>query len=485
MIQSRNNISLFGGIDRVAIILYLLLVMVGLVCVASAGYNDDIDSFFSIRQNHVKQALWACVAFVVGIFILLLDSRYYHMYAYYIYFIALIFTAGTIIMPDAIAPPTNGAKAWYELGPVRIQPAEFAKIATALAVARIMSNYTFSINRIGDLMRVATIILLPFAVILMQNDTGSGVVLSSFILVLYREGLNKWLCIPIIMVATLFLFSFLFTPLALLCVLVLIFTISNAMMMGRAWRLHITFLASIIMLAVILYGVSTTLFDSALTGYQSLIIAVAVGVVVAAIYAVSKNIKSIFLTLGFFIASVIFVPAADVIFESVLQPHQKERILSFLGIINDPAGIDYNVNQSKIAIGSGGLIGKGFMQGTQSKYFVPEKHTDFIFCTAGEEWGFVGSMVVLALLCSLILRLMKMGERQQEPFSRIYCYSVAAILLFHAMVNLGMTIGLIPVMGIPLPFISYGGSSMIAFTILLFIAIRLDASPTRGMEALN
>ena len=477
MIQSKNNISLFGGIDRVAVLLYLLLVMAGLVCVASAGYNDA-DNFLSFSQNHVKQAMWAGAACVMGIFILLLDS-------YYAFAIALIFTAGTIFMPESISPTTNGAKAWYELGPVRIQPAEFAKIATALAVARLMSNYSFSINRIGDLVHVATIILLPFVIILMQNDTGSGVVLSSFILVLYREGLNKWLCIPIIMVAALFLFSFLFTPLALLCVLVLIFTISNAMMMGREWRLHITFLASIILLAVVLYGVSAVLLDGVLTGYMSLIIAVGVGVVVAAIYAVSKNIKSIFLTLGFFIASVIFVPTADVIFESVLQPHQKERILSFLGIINDPAGIDYNVNQSKIAIGSGGLIGKGFMQGTQSKYFVPEKHTDFIFCTAGEEWGFVGSMIVLTLLCALILRLMKMGERQQEPFSRIYCYSVAAILLFHAMVNLGMTIGLVPVMGIPLPFISYGGSSMIAFTILLFIAIRLDASPTRGLEALN
>ena len=484
MIQSRNNISLFGGVDRVAIILYLLLVMVGLLCVASAGYNDA-DSFLSFSQNHVKQAMWAGVACVVGIFILLLDSRYYHMYAYYAFAGALIFTAGTIFMPESISPVTNGAKAWYELGPVRIQPAEFAKIATALAVARLMSNYSYSINRIGDLLHVALIILMPFVIILMQNDTGSGVVLSSFILVLYREGLNKWLCIPVILVAALFLFSFLFTPLALLCVLVLIFTISNAMMMGREWRLHIIFLASIILLAVTLYGASAILLDGALTGYQSLLIAVGVGVVVAAIYAVSKNIRSIFLTLGFFIASVIFVPTADVIFESVLQPHQKERILSFLGIINDPAGIDYNVNQSKIAIGSGGLIGKGFMQGTQSKYFVPEKHTDFIFCTAGEEWGFVGSMIVLALLCALILRLMKMGERQQEPFSRIYCYSVAAILLFHAMVNLGMTIGLVPVMGIPLPFISYGGSSMIAFTILLFIAIRLDASPTRGLEALN
>ena len=249
--------------------------------------------------------------------------------------------------------------------------------------------------------------------------------------------------------------------------------------------MHTIFVAAICLSALLLYSISTVLLDGALNGYTCLVISVIGGVVAAAIYAIKKNLPAIFLTLALFVGSMIFVPAADLIFESVLQAHQKERILSFLGIINDPAGIDFNVNQSKIAIGSGGLFGKGFMQGTQSKYFVPEKHTDFIFCTAGEEWGFIGSLVVLGLLCALILRLMKMGERQQEPFSRIYCYCVASIFLFHAMVNLGMTIGLVPVMGIPLPFISYGGSSMIAFTILLFIAIRLDASPTKGLTALN
>jgi rod shape determining protein RodA len=352
-------------------------------------------------------------------------------------------------------------------------------------MARLMSNYSFSINNIKHLCRVAMVILLPFVIILLQNDTGSGVVLGSFLFVLYREGLNKWLCIPILMVAMLFIFSFLFTPLILLIVLVLLFTISNAMMIGGKWRMHTIFVAAICLSALLLYSISTALLGGALSGYICLVISVIGGVVAAAIYAIKKNLPAIFLTLALFVGSMIFVPAADLIFESVLQAHQKERILSFLGIINDPAGIDFNVNQSKIAIGSGGLFGKGFMQGTQSKYFVPEKHTDFIFCTAGEEWGFIGSLVVLGLLCALILRLMKMGERQQEPFSRIYCYCVASIFLFHAMVNLGMTIGLVPVMGIPLPFISYGGSSMIAFTILLFIAIRLDASPTKGLTALN
>jgi rod shape determining protein RodA len=320
----------------------------------------------------------------------------------------------------------------------------------------------------------------------MQNDTGSGVVLCSFIMVLYREGLNKWLCIPIIMVATLFIFSFLFSPLILLVVLILLFTISNAMMIGGYWRLHIIFVAAIGMASLLLYGSSAIFWDGALSGYSALIITTIAGVVIAAIFAIKKNLASIFLTLALFIGSMVFVPTADVIFESVLKPHQKERILSFLGIINDPSGVDYNVNQSKIAIGSGGLFGKGFMEGTQIKYnFVPEKHTDFIFCTVGEEWGFIGAMVVMALLCALILRLMKMGERQQEPFSRIYSYCVASILLFHALVNIGMTVGLIPVMGIPLPFLSYGGSSLVAFTILVFVAIRLDASPRKGAMSIR
>ena len=281
--------------------------------------------------------------------------------------------------------------------------------------------------------------------------------------------------------AALFIFSFLFTPLFLLALLVIIFTVSDAMMIG-AWRAHAVFLASVTLASALLYLVSVLFWEGALSAYVCAVIVMAVAVVAAAVYALRKNISAIFVTLALFVGSMIFVPTADMIFETILQPHQRERILSFLGIVSDPHGADYNVNQSKIAIGSGGLFGKGFMQGTQIKYnFVPEKHTDFIFCTVGEEWGFVGSMVVLGLLCALILRLMRMGERQEEPFSRIYSYCVSAILLFHVMVNVGMTVGIFPVMGIPLPFLSYGGSSLVAFTILVFIAIRLDASPARAL----
>lgn len=469
--------SLFEGVDRVAVILYLLLVAAGMVSILSASYDDTISGFFSLEHFYMKQAVWIAAAFGAALVILLLDARYYHMYAYYAYAAGIVLLVAVLLFGREV----NGAKAWFEFGSVRVQPVEFVKIATALAVARMMSNYSFSIRRTGDLLRVAFVILLPLAIIVLQNDTGSGVVLCSFLFVLYREGLNKWICIPIILVAALFIFSFLFTPLFLLALLVIIFTVSDAMMIG-AWRAHAVFLASVMLASALLYLVSVLFWEGALSAYVCAVIVMAVAVVAAAVYALRKNISAIFVTLALFVGSMIFVPTADMIFETILQPHQRERILSFLGIVSDPHGADYNVNQSKIAIGSGGLFGKGFMQGTQIKYnFVPEKHTDFIFCTVGEEWGFVGSMVVLGLLCALILRLMRMGERQEEPFSRIYSYCVSAILLFHVMVNVGMTVGIFPVMGIPLPFLSYGGSSLVAFTILVFIAIRLDASPRKGV----
>lgn len=481
MSRNSNNIPLFEGVDRIAVILYLLLVISGLTCITSVSFEEaTITDFFSFSRFHIKQASWACIALVTALCILLLDSRYYHMYAYYAYAIGVLLITGTIILPEALAPTLNGAKAWYSFGSFVVQPVEFTKITVALAVARLMSNYNYSIKQLGDLVHVGFIILLPLTIIILQNDTGSGVVLCSFIFVLYREGLNKWICIPAILVAALFIFSFLFTPLFLLMILVLLFTFSNAMMIGQ-WKAHIIFLATISLCSFSLYGISALFWGGALSGYASLVITVIAAAIFAVIYAFRKNISAIFLSVGLFLGSMLFVPTADKIFESVLQPHQKLRILSFLGIMSDPRGADYNVNQAKIAIGSGGLFGKGFMEGTQNRYFVPEKETDFIFCTVGEEWGFLGVIFILGLLCALILRLMKMGERQEEPFGRIYSYCVASILLFHVLVNIGMTVGLMPVMGIPLPFLSYGGSSLVAFTILVFIAIRLDASPRNGL----
>jgi rod shape determining protein RodA len=330
---------------------------------------------------------------------------------------------------------------------------------------------------------VATIIALPLLIIILQNDTGSGIVLCSFIFVLYREGLNKWLCIPFLLIAALFIGSFVFTPMTMLVLLIVICTVSEVLMNGE-WRSRVIYLASLAFVSVMVYLVANYLIGWPLSAYKALLGVSLVSLIGVSIYAYRAHLRNIFIVVAMFVGSMIFLPTTDYLFNSVLKEHQQNRIYSFLGIINDPKGIDFNVNQSKIAIGSGGVFGKGFLEGTQVKYnFVPENHTDFIFCTVGEEWGFVGCMIVLAMYCTLILRLMRIGERQEEPFGRIYCYCVASILLFHLMVNVGMTIGLMPVMGIPLPFMSYGGSSLLAFTLLLFIAIRFDASRRRfGVE---
>jgi len=394
------------------------------------------------------------------------------MFAYPAYFAGLALLVGALLFGREV----NGAKAWFEFGSFRMQPVEFVKIATALALARVMSAYSFSINRPGDLFKVGMVICVPLFIIILQNDTGSGIVLGSFLFVLYREGLNKWLCIPVLLIAALFIFSFLLSPMTMLVSIILVCTLSQAMMNGH-WRQCFVYLAALALGSILLCMAMGLVAPGFMDLHACLLTVTLLSLVWVVVYAYRTNLNNIFITVGLFLCTVVFLPTTNYIFNSILKPHQQDRILSFLGIISDPLGTDYNVNQSKIAIGSGGFLGKGFLQGTQIKYgFVPERHTDFIFCTVGEEWGFVGTMVVLALLCLLILRLMRMGERQQEPFGRIYCYCVAAILLFHVLVNVGMTIGLMPVMGIPLPFMSYGGSSLIAFTILLFIAVRLDAS---------
>ena len=469
---SNRYTGIFDGVDRGTVLLYVLIVLAGFVSIISASYDDTIARTFSFSHFYMKQLIWIGVAWTTALVVLLLDERFYHMFAYPAYFAGLALLIAALLFGREV----NGAKAWFEFGSVRVQPVEFAKIATALALARVMSNYSFSINRPGDLFKVALVICIPLLIIILQNDTGSGIVLCSFLFVLYREGLNKWLCIPVLLIGALFIVSFLLSPMVLLVTLILVCTLSEAMMNGQ-WRSRIIFLAALMLSSILLCLVAALVSPGKLDIYHSLLIMTAVAVLFVAGYALRTHLTNLFILIGLFVGSMIFLPTTDYIFNSILKQHQRDRILSFLGIMSDPLGTDYNVNQAKIAIGSGGLFGKGFLHGTQIKYgFVPEKHTDFIFCTVGEEWGFLGTTFVLTLLCLLILRLMRMGERQEEPFGRIYCYCVASILLFHVLVNVGMTIGLMPVMGIPLPFMSYGGSSLIAFTILLFIAIRLDAS---------
>lgn len=471
MTANRSN-SIFYGVDRGTVLLYVLIVVAGWVSITSASYDENAADIFSFSHFYMKQLLWIGVAWVTALVVLLLDDRFYHMFAYPAYIAGLVLLVAALLFGREV----NGAKAWFEFGSFRVQPVEFVKIATALALARVMSTYSFSISRAGDLMKVGVIICIPLMIIILQNDTGSGIVLGSFLFVLYREGLNKWLCIPVLLIAALFIISFLLSPMTLLLLMILVCTFSEAMMNGQ-WRSRIVYLASLALASILLCLAMHFVAPGAMDLYGCLLTVTLLSLVGVAVYAYRSNLTNIFITMGLFICTMIFLPTTDYIFNSILKQHQQNRILSFLGIVSDPLGTDYNVNQSKIAIGSGGLLGKGFLEGTQIKYgFVPERHTDFIFCTVGEEWGFLGTTAVLLLLCLLILRLMRMGERQEEPFGRIYCYCVAAILLFHVLVNVGMTIGLMPVMGIPLPFMSYGGSSLIAFTILLFIAVRLDAS---------
>ena len=475
MNSQRERTSIFGGIDIKTVGLYLALSVVGLMCICSATYDElGTAGFFDMSNLYMKQAMWVGIAWLAAFVLVLSDSRYFHMFAYPAYVIGIAMLLAALLFGKEV----NGAKAWFELGSVRIQPVEFAKIAIALAVARMISDNSFVINSPGGLFKLAALILLPLGIIVAQNDTGSGIVLGSLIFVLYREGLNKWLCIPVLFVAFMFIISFIITPTVLTVLLILIFTLSE-MMMNRQWKSRVVFLASIFAGSILIYIIQQAA-GFGLEYYQALLAASAVGVVTAAVYAYRTNLRNIFVIIALYASTMIFLPTSDYLFSSILKEHQQNRILTFLGLVEDIKGKGYNVHQSKIAIGSGGLLGKGYLNGTQIKYdFVPEKHTDFIFCTIGEEWGFLGAMVVLALLCMLILRLMKMGDRIEEPFGRVYCYCVAAILLFHVLVNVGMTIGLMPVMGIPLPFISYGGSSFVAFTILLFTAINLDASTRR------
>lgn len=477
MRDNRNGITMFSGIDRFAVMLYMMLTLVGFAAILSASWDDTSENIFSMSHNYMKQLAWIGVAWCVGLVVLLLDSSLWHKFAYYAYIAGIAALFATLLFGKTV----NGAKAWFQLGGMRIQPMEFAKIAIALATARLISGNQFSLSRAGDLFRIAALILLPLGIVMLQNDTGSGIVLGSFLFVFYREGLNKWICIPLLFIVTLFIVSFLISPTTLLIALITVFTLSEGMMNGR-WRDCVQYAAGLFLLSIFIQLVLDALLPDGFDYYKSLLVATLISLLVVLWYAYRNNLRNIYVSVAIFFMSMMFLPTSNFIFESVLRDHQQKRILSFLGIVSDPTGQDYNVNQSKIAIGSGGVLGKGFLQGTQIRYnFVPEKHTDFIFCTIGEETGFVGAIFVLTLLALLILRLMSMGDRQQETFGRVYCYCVAAILLFHTFVNVGMTIGLMPVMGIPLPFISYGGSSLVAFTIMVFIAFALDATTRKGL----
>ena len=467
--NSRSN-NLLANIDWVSILLYLLLVLIGWLNIYAAVYDENHSSIFDISQKYGKQLIWIGAAFVLAFLVLLTDSKFFTTFSMVIYGIMIFLLIAVLFF----GTETKGARSWFEVGDFRIQPAEFAKFATNLAIAYIMSRHNFKVMRFSSLLTIGLILALPAGLIILQNDTGSALVYSSFILVLFREGLHGSILLLCFVAAAIFIMALLYSPFTVLLVI-----IGGTLIAFYYYRHDIRELFQIILFIGCGFGLFVLIkwmFNLSISDYYMLLI-VYVITSITSIYPIYKRkMKNMITLLLISWLCVGAAPSVNYAFNH-LQPHQQDRINELLGIKVDPKGTGYNVTQSKIAIGSGGLLGKGFLQGTQTKLnFVPEQSTDFIFCTVGEEWGFIGSTLVIVLLAVFILRIIKLAERQRSSFSRIYGYGVASILFFHVAVNIGMTIGMAPVIGIPLPFFSYGGSSLWSFTILIFIFLRLDAN---------
>ncbi len=414
--MNNQNRSFFFNVDWLTIILFLCLLAIGWFNINAAVYNN-YQPIITLASNSGKQLIFIIAAIIVGIVILLLDSKFFYTFSPIFYGITILL----LIIVLVVGRNVGGNQAWIPIGSFRLQPSEFAKWATSLLLARQLSVMNAKISDLKTTIPTLAILGFPVILIILQPDAGSALVFASLIFVLYREGLSTYYLIAGLMMVILFILTLL---------------------------------------------------------YSKLFVIIGLSIILALlIYFFRKNQKIIVTFVIGFVISSFFIFSVDFVYKNILKPHQKVRIDLILGIVKDPRGAGYNVNQSKIAIGSGGLTGKGYLQGTQTKFnFVPEQSTDFIFCTIGEEWGFVGSFVVVGLYLFLLLRIIFLAERQRSTFSRIYGYAVACIIFCHFFVNIGMTIGLMPVIGIPLPFISYGGSSLLSFTILLFTLIKLDAN---------
>ena len=413
--------SLNFRIDWFLVTIYAVLVIFGWLNIYASVYDESLDlSIFNMDLNSGKQLMWIGITFVVILLIFLLDLSLFTNFGYFFYVITLLMLVGVLFMPEV-----NGAKAWFQLGPVKLQPAEFAKFTTALTLSKYINDYNVKFSSLKQYVIPFSILLVPMGIIMLQPDAGTFLVFCSFVVIpFYREGMNPTIII-----------------LGLFAIAIFILTL----MVDQLY---------------LIIGVVVT------------------GLLIIGVYA--RTIIRALLILGGMGLIVIMIVSVDIVLNDVLMPHQSKRIHVLINPNTDPLGDGWNVTQSKIAIGSGGLFGKGFLEGTQTKFdFVPEQSTDFIFCTIGEEHGWVGSLVLIVLFMVMLLRILYVAERQKYRFSRIYGYSVAGILFFHFMINIGMAIGLFPVIGIPLPFFSYGGSSLLSFTILLFIFIKLDAQRTQ------
>jgi len=408
--------NIFANIDKVSILLYMLLILFGWINIYASQYNDDTSFALNLASRYGKQLIFIVIACFVAFLTLIIDWKFYYSLSYLFYISIILLLIGVLLKGGV----TSGATSWFELGSFKFQPSEFAKFTTALAVAKYYNNIHIKKITLLDKLKTYGIILLPFLLIILQNDLGTALVYAAFLLVLYREGLSGNILIFGLIIGILFVMTLLIEKLLL-----------------------------------------TSIFG---------------GIIILLIILSRKKKKEIIALISIFIISASFIFSVHYIFNEALAPHQRTRINVLLGKEIDHQGAGYNLIQSKIAIGSGGFSGKGFLNGTQTRFdFVPEQSTDFIFCTIGEEWGFLGSLFFIILFGGLLLRVLFLAERQRSNFSRIYGYSVATILFMHFTINIGMTIGLLPVIGIPLPFISYGGSSLVGFTILLFIFLNLDS----------
>ena len=417
--KERN--SIIGKIDWLTLLIYLALVAIGWFSIFSAKYDEMHPSIFDVSQVYGKQLIWIGASLMIGFVILLVDAKFFNAFSLWIYF----FFLASLFIVLVYGKAANGATSWIDLGAgIKFQPSEFAKMGTALALAGYLGRLDVDLQKRKNQIIAALLVLAPMALVLLQNDTGSAIVFVSFIFVLYREG----------------------------------FPGTGLVMVGGIVAI-LLFVLTLVWSQTIMYIILGSLFAITLT-----------------YYLITKK-KGLVKMIAAFAFMFVFVFSVDYAFNKVLQEHQRNRILVLLGQLDDPQGVGYNVHQSKIAIGSGGFTGKGFLQGTQTKYdFVPEQHTDFIFCTVGEEGGFLGTALVVLLYVALLVRIVIMAERQRSTFSRVYGYGIAGILFVHVAINIGMTIGLVPVIGIPLPFLSYGGSSMLAFTIMLAIFVKQDAN---------
>lgn len=480
-LQLANTTSTFKYVDWFTVVLYLLLVAMGMVSIYAASYDFDHANMLSFEEFSGKQFRWIGLSLCIGLVLLLIDVRFYENYAYVIYGLVLILLVVTIF----VAPDIKGSHSWLVLGPLSLQPAEFCKCATALCLAKLFSGYNFRLNASRqNYYKALAIIFVPILLILAQNETGSALVYMSLFFVLYREGMSGMILVAALCAVIFFVVELKFTDTLLLGIptgQAAVFIMIMILIVAMLW-IYCKQPEAARNAALWFIGAGAVCGLCSLVGLEVPGLIFFMGVIgIALVYCIFLMFKTktrgLLITVGAALVSVIFVFSVNYVFNSVLQPHQQMRIKVALGIVDDIKKAGYNVNQSKIAIGSGGIWGKGFLNGTQTKLkYVPEQHTDFIFCTIGEEEGFVGSALVVTLFLILILRVIALGERQPSMFGRVYAYCVASYLIFHITINIGMVIGLCPVIGIPLPFFSYGGSSLWGFTFLLFILLRIDAS---------